>query len=239
MNFKELSIEEIKDICSEFGLDKKNNINQQYRMQYLVYRKLFTQYIIEKLNLKKYDNEIRESGLEFLPINELDMDSYQYFSSNILKYFYIRNNINIEKLNENELGFLLQSNFYNNEELNDDEREFIERTYEKVIFEDVLKNGEKCMIFYGPDSERFLCRNDAIAIGMRYDEFGENDLEDDKWDERHEKQLDFIEELNDRMQLDFQQKASIPISIIKYNEFSVKQRGQLETTKTAEDDFER
>ena len=60
------------------------------KSDYLMYRKLFTQYIIEKLNLKKYDDEIAESKLNFIEVKEKQMDIYQYFSKDKLKYFYKR-----------------------------------------------------------------------------------------------------------------------------------------------------
>lgn len=239
MKYKELSLEEIKDIYSGLDTNKKDKINQQYRTMYLAYRKLFTEYMTEKLNLQEYDKVIKESGLDFIGVNESDMDSYQYFSSNVLKYFYIRNNINIEKLDQKELEFLSQINFDNEKELEEEEKEFIEKTYQKVIFEDILKNGKKCIISYGPDSSRFFSSNDSIVVGMRYDEYAESGLDDEEWDELHEKQLDFLQELEKKMKLELKDKLDNPISIIQYNEFSVQRRNAPEPQNTEENDFDR
>ena len=61
VKYKELSLEEIKDIYSGLDTNKKDKINQQYRTMYLAYRKLFTEYMTEKLNLQEYDKVIKES----------------------------------------------------------------------------------------------------------------------------------------------------------------------------------
>ena len=63
---------------------------------YFIYRKLFTEYMIELLDLKKYDDEIKASIYKFLPISKDNADFYQAFSDKFLNYIYIRNNIFIE-----------------------------------------------------------------------------------------------------------------------------------------------
>lgn len=209
------------------------------KSDYLMYRKLFTQYIIEKLNLKKYDDEIAESKLNFIEVKEKQMDIYQYFSKDKLKYFYIRNNIHIEKLTDEEQKFLQKIKLEEPNELGDIEKDFIEKTYSKVIFEDVLENGEICNVFYGPDSRSFISSNNSIVIGMRYDEFENNGLDDEKWDELHEKQLDFWDELKERMELELKMKINKHISIIRYDDFSIEKRLIEEDEKTLSADEER
>ena len=97
MKFKKLN----KKDMAQF--DFSQDINQEV---YLLYRKLFTEYIIEKTELKKYDEEIKNSNLNFIPVEEEKMDIYQYFSCDILKYFYIRNNLYLEKLDKKDINFL-------------------------------------------------------------------------------------------------------------------------------------
>ena len=214
-----------------FGIDElylNNNerngmqIDSEYMNIYFLYRKLFTQYIIEILNLIKYDKQIVNNKIKFPIVNQKNMDIYQYFSSDILKYFYIRNNIYIKKLNEDEIKFLKNIKFNDNKVLNSEEKEFIENTYAKVIFEDVLGNGEKCITFFGPNSRNFWAKNNSLVIGIRYDEFTDNGLSDDEWDILHEKQIEFLNKLIDKMIVEYNKKLKIPVSIIRYNEFSVR-----------------
>lgn len=228
MNFNKIKSEELETIYpNNTGIVFKSmskDSQDNYMELYYLYRKLFTQYIIEKLNLKMYDEKIENSGLDFKINNEEDMDVYQYFSSNALKYFYIRNNIYIEKLDDSSVKILKRKIKANNYELDEEARELIENTYRTVIFEDSLKDGSLCMTLFGPNSINYFARNDALVIGVRYDEFGQSDLDDNSWDKLHDEQLFYLYGLVEEMNNKFIDDSSIPVSIIKYNEFSTRSR---------------
>ena len=99
--------------------------------------------------------------------------------------------------------------------------QIIESSYRRVIFEDVLKNGELCKTLYGPNSSKFFADNNAIIIGVRYDEFAENKLNDDEWDELHQQQVEFLESLITRMNKNLNSNSAVPIEILEYSEFSI------------------
>lgn len=225
MNFKSLKKEEFETAYPNnkiLSIDKMSETEiSNYLSLYNVYRNLFSQYIIENMGLKEYDEKLANSGLGFLVNNQEDMDIYQYYSSDTLKYFYIRNNIYIERLTKEERDFLREKISNNNYELDDASRQMIEETYERVIFEDALKNGEKCNTLYGPNSTSFLAPNNALVIGVRYDEFAENGLDDKSWDELHDKQALYLYQLMDSMRYNLGKKVSLPVAILKYNEYSV------------------
>lgn len=226
MKFEQLSEKEIENIYPNNIIktieEMKEEDKEIYLLKYSLYRKLFTEYMIQKLNLKEYDEELKNSELEFIPNNKEDMDIYQYFSSKELRYFYIRNNIYIENLNKEEESFLQQKIDNKNYDLDEESKKMIEETYQKVIFEDILKHGEKCIINYGPDSSSFMASNDAIVIGVRYDEFVENGLDDNEWQELYEKQLLYLGALRDRMYVKLKGDLQVPLAILKYNEYSVR-----------------
>lgn len=226
MNFKEVNEKQLKTIYPNSGLnvlkDMSNSDKQKYFLKYFLYRKLFTEFLILKLELKEYDEEIANSKLNFRPSNKDDMDFYQYFSSEELKYFYIRNNIYIDKLSEIEDNFLQNKIDNNNYNLDIEAEKFIEATYEKVIFEDVLNNGDTCITIYGPDSSSFMAPNNAVVVGFRYDEFNLNGLDDNNWNELHNKQLLYLRELDNKMSVNMDNVLQVPVAILKYNEFSVK-----------------
>ena len=221
-----------KNIIEEEELDllnpnrKLNNITKdEYTGLYSIYRKLFTEYMIEKLNLKEYDERIKSSGLNFCANKEKDMDLYQYFSSEYLDYFYLRNNLYVERLNDKELNFLRRKLELDNYDLDDESRLMIEKTYQKVIFEDVLGNGEECTTFFGPSSG-YMAKNNGVVIGVRYDEFARNGLTDDKWDELHNRQKNFLTQLIGEMKENIEKNISGPIYIFRYNEFSIRKRNK-------------
>lgn len=235
MKFNRLYEEDLKTIypnCTNISLDNMpENQKKKYLLLYNMYRKLFTVYIMQKLKLKSYDKKIEKSELGFTANKKQDMDIYQYFSSDILKYFYIRNNIYIEKLNKKEIDFLEKKIQSKNYELDDETMQMIESSYRRVIFEDVLKNGELCKTLYGPNSSNFFADNNAIIIGVRYDEFAENKLNDDEWDELHQQQVEFLESLITRMNKNLNSNSAVPIEILEYSEFSIIPRKKFKSDR--------
>lgn len=228
MNFKHLNEQDLKTTFPKNGTISLNQMTDEQKEKYIslycLYRKLFTEYIIQKLDLQKYEKEIEESGLNFLANKTEDMDIYQYFSSEILKYVYIRNNIYIEKLNDEEKAFLQKKIEENKQELDKEAEQFIEKTYQKLIFEDITKDNKLYIIQYGPDSRNFFAQNNSVVIGIRYDEFEYNGLDDETWDKLHDKQLIYLDSLIEKMKKELETKLPVPIAIIEYDQFSVNYR---------------
>lgn len=224
MNYRVLTEADLETVYPKMENDLKINHDGEiinYIKLYNAYRELFTEYIEKKLELKKYDEKIIKSKLNFHRIQSENMDIYQYFSCEVLKYIYVRNNIHIERLTKEDKIFLeLQSG---NVKLNKETITFVERTYEKIIFEDILKSGEICMIQYGPNSSNFFARNDAVVIGIRYDKFVEQEI-NNNWDRSNEKQREFLFELMQEMNKEFKEKLKVPVVVIEYDDLSVKYR---------------
>lgn len=106
----------------------------------LLYKKLFLDYIIKKLKLNEYDEKLNKSDLNYISISLEDKDNYQKNNSRNLKYFYIRNNMYIERLTQEDIKFI-QNKRKNSEELLDEEWiKFIESTYPKIIKEETNRN---------------------------------------------------------------------------------------------------
>jgi len=227
MRFRNLNEENLKTIYPNTGIKLQELVQEEkkeYIEQYNIYRSLFVEFIIEKLDLKNYDEELEKSELRYLSSNIENMDLYQYFSSDELKFFYIRNNMYIEKLTEEERNWLNERIKNKNYELDNEAKEFIEDTYEKVIFEDVLRDGSKCITLFGPDSSNYLAKNDAIVIGINYDEFNLNGLNDDEWSELYFKQSANLYSIIEKMRSEMKNKIDIPVEVLKYNMFSIKRR---------------
>ena len=106
----------------------------------LLYKKLFLEYVIKELELNNYDEILNRSPLNYIPISYENKDNYQKNNSKGLKYFYIRNNIYIERLTRDDISFI-QKKRKNGEEVLDEEwAEFIENTYPKIIQENNSRN---------------------------------------------------------------------------------------------------
>lgn len=203
-------------------MDEENK--DTYLSLYMKYSELFNKYIIDKLDLDEYDKKLENSNLEFTPVTEQNMDIYQYLSHDMLKYLYIRNNYYVERLTKTEKEFLLEK-IFNSDEKNDNEtRDFIENTYEKVIYEDVSRDNQVFNINFGPESETFLAPNNALVIGIRYDEFNTNGMTDKEWDCNYNKQLEELFGMMNNIELVANSKLNIPVRVIQYNEFSIKKK---------------
>ena len=198
--------------------------NQDYIKMYLLYRKLFTEYIIEKLNLQEYDKKIEQSELNFKANSEEDMDIYQYYSADVLKYIYVRNNIYVEKLNEDEKKYLQEKINNNDYELKESEKDFIKNTYKKVIYKQENKDNTKVYVFYGASSPKFMTENNKLVFGIRYNEFWNSKKDDNAWNELYDKQLVYLQQIvNEIVELS-KKNMQEDIRFFKYDKYSTIKR---------------
>ena len=205
--------------------DYYNKLSDEQKEKYLklyeYYSNMLYHYMLKKLDLKKYDDMILESENNFMPVEIDNMDLYQYLGSNYLKIFYIRNNLYIERLSEDEKKFLemkanLDPNGY-------DERVelFIEKTYSRVCVENVDLDS-KVSINYGPDAYSFFKPDNALIIGYRFNDYYQDEnTTNEKWVEDNNKRLFELELTEMGLNKLYKGKLQIPIYLQKYNDFSV------------------
>ncbi len=203
----------------EYFNNLSNESKQEYIKLYLLYYDLLYKYLIPKLNLKQYDNMLLNSDNVFYQVPFDNMDLYQRLSSNYLKYFYLRNNIYIERLTKEELGFLKKKLLANNNELDQETITFIENTYQKVM----LENTEDVFdINYGPEGYNFYEPSNNIIIGVRFGNYYKDSTEtESEWNKKYNDKLYELELI-----IKFLAKKLddfiVPCSIIIYNNFSIK-----------------
>ena len=225
MNFNKVTENDINTLWR--NKDRKIIINMetdqkaQYMSLYNVYRLLFTDYIINKLNIKNYDKKIEESKLNFTAVSEENMDIYQYYSKDELKYFYLRNNIYINSLSDEEKEFLNKKVNDNNIKLDDETTKFIEDTFVKAIYEGEKEENKVYSTLYGPDSKNYMAPNNALVIGMRYNEFDSNGLNDEEWKDLYIKKSRFLNNFIKEMENDINNNFGTKVCIIKYNDYSI------------------
>ncbi len=233
-NIKLMSYEDFEELFPNNSMVDINKMNidqfECYRQMYTLYRELVSKYLIEKLNLKQYDNMINNNPLNYKKVDIDKMDIYQKFNSRYLNYFYIRNNIYLEHLSRKEYDFLFQKlNSENVFSIDDNTLNFLEQTYKKVIFEDALGNGNIVYVNYGPETIDFIAPNNSIIIGIRYDMYDNSEnLDNSSWDTRFLKQQDYITSLLKRMYDEYKNKE-ILVNIIQYDVWSIKKNKLVET----------
>lgn len=208
-------------------IPRNNEINQipsenqeEYLNLYSGYYQLFLKYLINQLDLKSFDEKIKQSNLQFQKIKLVeDMDIYQYLSSSYLDYFYVHNNVSLNHLTDLEKEELKEILGLNHEEITSLEENFILRTYQKCMLENKEETGE--MLNYGPPALQFYKPSNAIIIGFRYDEY-EDDLDqtDEEWDVINDKRQEWLEKFLETMEQGIDSKLPIPVRIIWYDEYS-------------------
>ncbi len=202
-----------------------NNINRIYQREYdksdifckryYVYRYWITMFIINKYKIKNYDMELEKSNLNYLPTDKSNMDFYQDFSKDYLKYFYVRNEIYLNNLSADEIVFL--DKYIDKYDIkNDLIVNYIEKTYKKVITKKI-GSDVKYKVFFGPDSRNFTANDGDIVIGVRYDEFNLNGYSDSEWNDIHDKQLDYLNKVIGEIQNLYPNETKV----IKYNQYSI------------------
>lgn len=197
----------------------KATTNKEYNYLTLKYRQLLNYFIMDKLELKKYDRSILISDLMFKKIDKDKMDLYQYAIADELEYLYIRNDIYIDNLNKNEIELLKKIEC--DEFIQQCGNNFIENTFQRVIIENYSKGIIGHTKLYGPNSSNYMAPNNSIIIGIRYDDYYTGDFTDEKWGILREKQLDFLDELKIKIVNEQKQKLNNKLVIIHYDDFSI------------------
>lgn len=175
------------------------------------YRNFLEQFLKELLPLELIDTKFKESDLGFSTVKEEDKDFYQMYSNMGLSYMYLRNNVYIENLTDEELEFLSSKKGYDKET-----KEFIKNTCTKVV----NPHEDNKIIFYGPENGKFLCNSNDLVIGIRYDEFNDN-VSDNEFEEKFLKKQRLVSQICTVVEA-ANSNENINIRCIQYNEFSVK-----------------
>ncbi len=218
-----ISYDEVKNK----GLGNENEINENYIKYLNKYKKLFEEFLLKKYPLKSIDDSIKNSKYVFLPIEEDNMDFYQSTSTMNLKYIYLRNNLNIEKLSLKDLKYLNECD----ETLNEENEKFILNTFKDVI--DPCKKEEKVrnIIFYGPENRNYICDSTDLVFGIRYDELSSSNLRDINWKEEFINKNNILNEIVNIIENDLVKDNNIKVRCIIYNQFSVDFKKNNESIK--------
>ena len=220
--YKIITKENFATSISEFDINKLPDTEvQNYLNLSTLYRLLLNEYI-KQLGLENYENTIKNSELKFIPINASKQDFYQYYNNSNLAYYYIRNNIYINRLNEKEKEYLQKKLNSHDYSLNNQDINFISQTLCKVIKEVHDNTSEPFDVNFGPLSTNFFAPNNALVIGFRYDMFNDNGMDEDTFVDNYEKKREFCLSLNEQLEIEIQNRLQIPVKVIEYDENSIK-----------------
>lgn len=185
--------------------------NERYYLLLGRYKKALEDLLLEKLPLRLIDENMKKSLLDFRPIPEEKQDYYQKGSGMGLRYIYLRNDLHIEKLSAEELGFLEGMSG-----LDEEGKAFLAATVERVV----NPYDQICLIFYGPENGHYVCDSNAIVLGIRYDEF-ETDLDGNAFMDAFLQKLKLIGQLQTIVEVVGKDALSRDVRLMQYNEASV------------------
>lgn len=214
MNYKEIDNKDIEILILEGAFSKEAMTeNKEYLNIYSLYRKFYTEYIYNTLDLKKYESKLKASGLQFKGINDKNKDFFQRFSNEILEYFFIRNILYIDELNNEEIDELRLRVIEKKYIFDEKAEKLIEETYKKVLKRNNIEDSE---IIRGIVCENYLIKEGTLILGMRYNSFTENGLSGSKWLDDYISKLKFLEDLFLEIKKDVTEKLLIPVEILRY-----------------------
>lgn len=98
-----------------------------------IYRYLFCRFLKEKTGLKKIDEKLKQQEIPFIKVPWEEMDQYQKQDFLDMDYFYLRNVIHTERLDNEDRKTLIQMGRDLTRENGEKAGEIIERTYKKVL----------------------------------------------------------------------------------------------------------
>ncbi len=226
MNFvdEELLLLERPNIRKECNI-KSDEEMKNYLLIYSVYNKLLVEFLIEKYYLKEVDKELEKRKDSFPEVTSSEKDLYQSLSEGYLKYFYLRNNIHIERLTNEQLNYLFSIYQSNNLELTPQNRQFIGDTYLKVILENPTEKGIN--INYGPDNIKYYKPSNSIIVGVRYNQFQNLSSDENTFSSLEDK----LHILTNFLEYRIKKESDIPFNIIEYNEYSINCKKKVNITR--------
>lgn len=204
----------IREECNIKNNEEMNN----YLAVYNVYSDLLIQFLIKKYHLLDADKELEKRIDSFPEVPSSEKDLYQHLSEGYLKYFYLRNNIYIERLTKEQLNYLFSIYQSGNLKLNSQYEKFINDTYLKVILENENEKGVN--VNYGPDNLKYYKPSNSIVIGVRYNQF-QNISNDETAFSSFTSAEGQIHILANFLEYKVRQESDIPFSVIEYDDFSV------------------
>lgn len=194
---------DVEDIPEETSIEK-------------VYRIGLSQYLLETLDLEKYDRELSHSEMNYIPYEEEDRkkSDAQKRDKLGLTYIYLRNNLHLERLTKEETEILTKE--AENEEsdiLSDEAMNVIVNTFPDVIAYKIVETPEDKKVMTGYDNDTDFVELNALVlkIGSK-SEFDENG---DYVSEEHEVEKQrALQEFSNRMEAELNGKlGDVPIRV--------------------------
>ena len=197
-------------------IKSKSISDEEYIILKKTYKQLFEIYLQSKIDLKLYDNKIKNSDLDFgqghpVKINLIN-DLGEYLG---LNYIFIINDFFVEKLSINDLNELRR--VYQEKKYNLNTKKMIERTYKDVLNNNFVNGEFKDVPFnrcYGPMVPKNFALSDSLVIKII---FGKNikQYNDDEYLANAKAKTNFLNILSNEIKKEIEEKFGIRVTILR------------------------
>ncbi len=197
-------------------IKSKSISDEEYIILKKTYKQLFEIYLQSKIDLKLYDNKIKNSDLDFgqghpVKINLIN-DLGEYLG---LNYIFIINDFFVEKLSINDLNELRR--VYQEKKYNLNTKKMIERTYKDVLNNNFVNGEFKDVPFnrcYGPMVPKNFALSDSLVIKII---FGKNikQYNDDEYLANAKAKTNFLNILSNELKKEIEEKFGIRVTILR------------------------
>lgn len=197
-------------------IKSKSISDEEYIILKKTYKQLFEIYLQSKIDLKLYDNKIKNSDLDFgqghpVKINLIN-DLGEYLG---LNYIFIINDFFVEKLSINDLNELRR--VYQEKKYNLNTKKMVERTYKDVLNNNFVNGEFKDVPFnrcYGPMVPKNFALSDSLVIKII---FGKNikQYNDDEYLANAKAKTNFLNTLSNELKKEIEEKLGIRVTILR------------------------
>ena len=202
------------DVAKEKGLIVENDA-RAYSIIQGFYVKAFESLLTSKVNLKEYDDILKNSDLDFRVVSDDIKLEYHKLSSMNLSYIYIRNFFFIEKLEDADLSYFANKINQGDYSIDDKTLSIVEKSFRDVIV-DNFRNpryvDRDTVISYGPHSEINDCIADALCVFIHYGK-NSSDLSKDEFFENKRKKEELLNEISDKIASEISTKMNVKVVV--------------------------
>lgn len=130
------------------------------------YRDCLKQFMLEQLNLKEYDFMLEESDMNYIPNDEESMIEVQKRNCLGLKFIYLRNELYLERLSDEEIRMLEGELKDSKGNVSEKALEIVKETYAKVITPKEVNSeaGKKVLTYYDQELYPKFVTMDTLVL---------------------------------------------------------------------------
>ncbi len=202
-------------LAMEKGLTDEDRLSNYYLCMQAVYRANLEAYLLEVLDIKKLDEELKDNELGFTSHKPENKNLYEKESMMELEFIYLRNNLCIEYLDKEQLKLLDYQLKEEREAVTSELKSMVSETYPEIIKVRDLEGGKEQRSFLYSEIQggKPKIPNQALVLEIvnswEYDASG-NLLTEDNMQEK----CDYLEKIKERKEKEYSEILETEVYIL-------------------------